>query len=192
MKKTLYDVRMTSRIDVREAFLRGRQTCHMNAQEEIVTIVDSNNQVIGAVPRHKMRQENLIHRAAYILVFNSHGELFVHRRTLTKDIYPGYYDIAAGGVVLAGESYEESARRELEEELGIREKELKNLFDFFYQDGANQVWGRAFSCNHDGIFSLQKEEVEWGSFMPLPSLRQMAPKKPFTPDGLYLLGRLTA
>lgn len=175
-----------------ELFCEVRQTCHMGAPKEIVAIVDNNNQVIGAVPRHKMRQENLIHRAAYILVFNSHGELFVHKRTLTKDIYPGYYDIAAGGVVLAGESYEESARRELEEELGIREKELKNLFDFFYQDGANQVWGRAFSCIHDAIFSLQKEEVEWGSFMPLPSIRQLAEKKPFTPDGLYLLRRITA
>ena len=74
---------------------------------------------IGAVSRRIMRQQNLIHRASYILVFNR------RRRTLhpkkdprTKDVYPGYWDLAAGGVVLAGESYEESAVRELRRGVG--------------------------------------------------------------------------
>ncbi|NIR17298.1 MAG: NUDIX domain-containing protein, partial [Desulfobacterales bacterium] len=71
----------------------------------------------------------LPHRATYILVFNSGGELYVQKRTQTKDVFPGYYDVAAGGVVLAGESYEEGAVRELLEELGIRGTPLEELFD---------------------------------------------------------------
>ena len=86
---------------------------------EMVAIVDEHNRVTGQARRAVMRAGHLIHRACYILVFNGRGELFVQKRTPNKDIYPGYYEVAAGGVVLAGESYEESAVRELAEELGI-------------------------------------------------------------------------
>ncbi|MEN8760379.1 MAG: NUDIX domain-containing protein, partial [Desulfobacterales bacterium] len=87
-------------------------------QEEIVTIVDEENRVVGAAPRSRMRGDGLPHRATYILVFNDEGEIFVQKRTTGKDIYPGYYDVATGGVVLAGESYDDAAMRELAEELG--------------------------------------------------------------------------
>jgi len=91
----------------------------MGAADEIVTIVDEHNKVLGAVPRREMRAKNLPHRSTYILVFNAQGELYVQKRTMTKDVFPGYYDSAAGGVVLAGESYEQGAVRELAEEMGI-------------------------------------------------------------------------
>jgi len=57
-------------------------------QEEIVTIVDEENRVVGAAPRSRMRADGLPHRATYILVFNDEGELFVQKRTTVKDIYP--------------------------------------------------------------------------------------------------------
>ena len=113
-------------------------------QEEIVTIVDEKNRVVGAAPRSRMRADGLPHRATYILVFNDEGELFVQKRTTGKDIYPGYYDVATGGVVLAGESYEDAAERELVEELGITGVRLRGHFDFFHEDAGNRVWGRVF------------------------------------------------
>ncbi|MEJ2236291.1 MAG: NUDIX domain-containing protein, partial [Syntrophobacterales bacterium] len=85
----------------------------MGSADEVVIIVDEENNEVGAVPRHEMRAGRLPHRATYILVFNSRGELFLQKRTQTKDVFPGYYDVAAGGVVLAGESYEGGAGREL-------------------------------------------------------------------------------
>jgi 8-oxo-dGTP pyrophosphatase MutT (NUDIX family) len=102
----------------------------MKSADEIVAIVDADNDVVGTSTRREMRAKRLPHRSTYILVFNSQGQLYVQKRTLTKDLFPGYYDPAAGGVVLAGESYEESARRELEEEMGIRDVPLNWLFDF--------------------------------------------------------------
>jgi isopentenyldiphosphate isomerase len=137
----------------------------MNPRDEIVLIVDKDNNKTGSAPRHEMRAKGLPHRACYILVFTSRGELFVQKRTMSKDIYPGYYDVAAGGVVLAGESYDESAKRELE------------------------VWGRVYSCMHDGELNLQAEEVESGFFADPEDVLALSNKEPFTPDGIYVLKR---
>ncbi len=161
----------------------------MGSSQELIVIVDENNVEADHKTRGEMRAENLIHRATYILVFNSQGELFVQKRTASKDIYPSHYEIAAGGVVAAGESYEESALRELKEELGIEKDSLIFHFDNFYDTPANRVWGRVFSCTHDGPMQLQEEEVESGEFMPVSSVLSMIQKKPFCPDGIGILQR---
>ena len=161
----------------------------MNASDEIVTIVDEHNQVVGAVTRREMRAKCLPHRSTYILVFNLRGELYVQKRTRTKDVFPGYYDPAAGGVVLAGESYEEGARRELEEEMGIRGIPLRRLFEFYFADENTRVWGQAFHCSYDGKITLQESEVESGAFIEVREILQRAKRELFTPDGMYVLQR---
>jgi 8-oxo-dGTP pyrophosphatase MutT (NUDIX family) len=161
----------------------------MATAEEIVAIVDAHNNVVGAAPRHEMRTKRLSHRSTYILVFNSPGKLYVQKRTLTKDVFPGFYDVAAGGVVLAGETYEQGAERELEEEMGIRGVPLARLFDFYFEDEHTSVWGCAFSCVYDGEVILQEEEVESGAFVPVSDILHRAETEPFTPDGLYVLHR---
>jgi 8-oxo-dGTP pyrophosphatase MutT (NUDIX family) len=160
-----------------------------DSQEEIVTIVDDDNRVIGSALRSEMRAKGLPHRATYILVFNSNGELYVHKRTAVKDIYPAYYDVAAGGVVMAGESYDESASRELYEELGIQGVPLTRLFDFYHQNSSNRVWGRAYRCLYDGKIVLQEEEVESGGFYSLEAIVTASRHGCYTPDGLYVLMR---
>lgn len=161
----------------------------MTPANEIIQIVDENNTELAAVARKIMREQNLIHRASYILVFNKAGELFIQRRTKIKDIYPGYWDIAAGGVVLADESYEDSAKRELQEELGVNDNNLTCCFDHYYEDKNNRVWGRIFCCRSEGPFILQPEEVEYGMFVPVQTALGMSKQEPFTPDGIEILNR---
>lgn len=158
--------------------------------DEVVQIVDRQNKKILHQPRSIMRRDRLIHRAAYILVFNEADELFLQRRTNSKDIYPGFWDVAAGGVVLADESYEESAARELKEELGITDVPLDFLFDNYYEDRTNRVWGRIFICRHNGPFVLQQSEVESGMFISVDAALQLSENEPFTPDGVEILNRL--
>ena len=56
----------------------------MQMQDEMVVIVDDSNRIAGAEPRSKMRALRLPHRATYILVFNSQGDLFVQKRLRQK------------------------------------------------------------------------------------------------------------
>lgn len=159
------------------------------SRNEIVTIVDEANNVVGAAPRWKMRAEMLPYRATYILVFDPGGRLFLQKRTATKDIYPGCYDVAAGGVVLEGETYAQSARRELAEELGISGVALQRHFDFYYTDDRSRVWGRVYSCRHGGPIVLQPEEIESGAYIDIGQVLEMSTREPFTPDGLVVLKR---
>jgi isopentenyldiphosphate isomerase len=156
--------------------------------EEIVLIVDSEDNVVDQVPRSVMRAQALRHRVTYIFVFDSTGKLFVQKRTTTKDLYPGYFDLAAGGVVCVGESYEESALREAGEELGIRDQPLKSHFKFYFEEAGNQCWGQVYSCIHNGPFELQKEEVASGEFVDVDRILR-GDIAPITPDTLAVLKR---
>ncbi len=158
------------------------------ARRESVVIVDDRNRVVGALPREDMRRRRLPHRATFILVFDSKGRLLVQKRTLTKDLYPGYFDLAAGGVVVEGESYEDSAEREAEEELGICGVALERQFDFYFEDRGNRCFGRVYACVCDGPFRLQPEEVVSVEFRPVDEVLGGA-VAPVTPDTLEALKR---
>lgn len=160
----------------------------MSPRDEMVVLVDEENRVTGAAPRHEMRARNLPHRATYVFVFNSAGELYVQHRTMTKDVYPGYYDLAAGGVVLTGETYEESAVRELEEEMGIRGVPLEPWFDFYFE-GEGKCWGRAYSCVWDGPIVPQPEEVQSVCMAGLDAIFAGWDGRQMTPDSLLALRR---
>jgi len=168
---------------------QGTSVNHLGAADEIVVVVNEHNRVVGAVPRREMRAKNLPHRSTYILVFNSRDQLYVQKRTMTKDVFPGYYDPVSGGVVLAGESYEQGAGRELAEEMGIRDVPLTWLFDFYFENDCTRVWGRTFSCMYDGPLILQEEEVESVTLMTIGEILRRAETEPFTPDGLYVVRR---
>ncbi len=88
--------------------------------EEYFDIVDEGGQVIGQSTRAECHTDpNLIHRAVHILVVDSQDRIFLQKRSPEKDIQPGKWDTSVGGHLIAGESYEQAALRELEEELGV-------------------------------------------------------------------------
>ncbi|USE39436.1 NUDIX hydrolase YfcD [Endozoicomonas sp. SCSIO W0465] len=157
---------------------------------ESVVVVDDHNFVLGSVPREIMREEALCHRATYIFVFNSKGQLYVQERTLNKDIYPGFYDPATGGVVVEGESYDQAAERELAEELGIANVPITPHFHFFFHNADCQVWGRVYSCYYDGPVTLQKEEVASVVLESPAEVLDNRNHRNYTPDSLVALERL--
>ena len=159
------------------------------ASQEIVLVVDGENRPVAELPRHRVRSENLPHRVTYIFVFDRRGRVLVQLRTAIKDIYPSYYDLAAGGVVAAGESYEKCAEREAEEELGIRGTALEPKLDLYYEDERNRCFGRVFTCVHEGPFTLQPEEVESVAFHTVEEIAA-GDVAPVTPDSLLALNRL--
>lgn len=157
---------------------------------EWVDVVDADDQVVRVAPRSEVRRGNLLHRATYILVQRSSGRIVVQRRTLTKDFCPGMLDVCCGGVVTSGEEYDESARRELAEELGVEQASLKGFGTFHSECELYRVWGALYHCIHDGPLVLQAEEVAAVEEMTLAEIRTRADE--FTPDSLIALEQLIA
>ena len=125
----------------------SEEAAHRAASDaEQIAWVDEQDYLLGALGRAQLREGGLIGRGTYILLFNSSGDLCVHRRTLSKAIYPGYWDVAAGGMVQANESYAESAARELEEELGVSGVPLIEHEHFFFDQPGNRLWCAVFSA----------------------------------------------
>ncbi len=162
----------------------------MKKKEEYVYHVDENNNVIGKVSRKEMRQKNLMHRSALILVFNSKGEILVHRRTLTKDIFPGYYAMFIGGTLSYGESYKQGALRETKEEIGAKDVNPKFLFEYkFDNPKVTRVIYRVYELVYDKPLRFQKEEVQSGKFMQLASLKKFMRKNNFCPDDVQVFNK---
>ncbi|WP_420032792.1 NUDIX hydrolase [Streptomyces sp. cg28] len=163
--------------------------------EEILDIVDEQDRVVGQAPRGEAYARGLRHRCAFILARNPAGEVFVHRRTTTKLTFPGMYDMFVGGVVGAGESYDEAALREAEEELGVSGlPQPTPLFRFLYEDdGARGSWWSAvYEVTFDLPVRPQAEEIDWHAFLSLDELERRLGAWTWTPDSLAAFDRWRA
>ncbi len=159
------------------------------AREEWVDEVDGRDRFVRRTTRRQVRRHNLWHRCVWVIVCDSRERIFVHRRTATKDVYPGYWDVAAGGVLAAGETYDTGARRELEEELGIVAEIGSAVADVRYEDESNRVVGRVYVCSYDGEPTLQASEIETGCWVAARDLGEFIASRPFCPDGKVALER---
>lgn len=156
--------------------------------EESVALYDADGHEIGAVPRSRMRAENLHHAATGIVVRNRAGEIYVHRRTDTKDVYPGRHDFAAGGVIAAGEAPDAAAARELAEELGVVGVPLTKVGEGDYADDHTNYHAFLYTVTHDGPIAHQAEEVAWGGWWTPTELAARIASDPdaFMPDSVAL------
>ncbi|MFF5499555.1 NUDIX hydrolase [Streptomyces aquilus] len=166
----------------------------MNAADEVLDIVDAHDQVVGQAPRGEAYARGLRHRCVFIQARDADGRLFVHRRTPTKLVFPSLYDMWVGGVVGAGESYDDAALREAEEELGVSGlPKPAFLFKFLYDDGAGQSWWSAvYEVRCELPVSPQVEEVAWHDFLTEDEVERRLTQWEWVPDGLDAWARLRA
>lgn len=151
---------------------------------EYLDLVDEQNKVLGKAPRHEVRAKNLLHRGVGIMCWNSAGQLYVHKRTDCKDVFPSMYDMMVGGAVEAGEDYDVAALREVQEELGVGQVETEYLLEYLYKGPKNYSWIRLYQVTWDGPISWQPEEICWGQWMDFPRVLEWVEEVPIVPDGL--------
>ncbi|MEV0093050.1 NUDIX domain-containing protein [Streptomyces sp. NPDC050738] len=166
----------------------------MNPADEILDVVDASDQVTGQHPRGEVYAKKLMHRCVAVLVRDGEGRIFVHRRTPTKLIFPSLHDMFVGGVVGAGESYEEAALREAEEELGVHGLARPvPLFKFLYEgDDGHSWWAWVYEVRCDLPVHPQVEEVAWHGFLTEEELTQRLGEWEWVPDGLAAWRRLVS
>ena len=88
--------------------------------DELLNIFNDGLELIGSAPRSEAHRLGLLHDVVHCWVADPDGRrLFFQRRAMSKDTYPGYYDLAVGGHICAGEAPLEAVLREMREEIGL-------------------------------------------------------------------------
>ncbi len=160
----------------------------VSGRDELVDVVDEDDCVLRLATRAEVRAGNLWHRACYVVALDAAERVFVHLRTATKDVFPSHFDMMVGGVLAAGESYEDSARREVGEELGVAPLDLREVGALRYEDTRNRVLGRIYQCRVEGPLRLQAEEIVDGRWMAVEEVERQIRTAPFCPDGVVAFG----
>lgn len=158
----------------------------MDPREELVDLIDEQDRVIGWARRERIRRLNLLHRGVGILCLDPDGQIYVHRRTETKDVFPGMYDMFVGGVVGQGEDCDLAAAREIAEELGIKGPQPEPICRYLYLGPLNRSLVAVYKVTWEGKIRHQPEEVEWGSYMSIEEIEAKIGEWNFVPDGLEI------
>lgn len=147
--------------------------------EEIFDVVNERDEVVDRKPRSEVHRLGLLHRAIHVLVFNSRGEIFLQKRSMTKDREPGKWDSSSSGHVDSGEDYDACAVRELREEIGlIVPKTPERLFKIDACAETDQEFVRVYRCQAEGPFRLHSEEIECGEWFALEAVTRWMAGKP--------------
>jgi len=132
-------------------------------QQERFPVVDELDRILRYAYRSEVHGNNLRHRAAHVLIFDETGRLYLQKRSRWKDRHPLQWDSSAGGHVSAGEGYDETAERELLEELGIQtplEKVAK--LPASSRTGEEFIW--VYRGELRGDIRPNRHEIEGGAF----------------------------
>ncbi|MFA6775789.1 MAG: NUDIX domain-containing protein [Sphaerochaetaceae bacterium] len=126
------------------------------------------------------------HRVAHVCVFNSKGGLLIQKRTDTKEVWPGMWDLSAGGSVLAGEDSLTAAKRETHEELGL-EVSLDCPVLTIYSSNAIHDYYIVVRDLHRDEIHLQEEEVAEVRGANERDIREMIKEGAFIPYHVNLV-----
>lgn len=132
---------------------------------ELFDVVDESDRPVAVLSRYEVHRQKLRHRAVHIFIFNANGELFLQKRSRWKDVHPSCWDSSAAGHVNAGQTYAETAPRELEEEMGVQSP-LEEIGSIAASPMTGMEFVRIFRGVHEGPFVLPPAEIECGAFFP--------------------------
>jgi len=149
-------------------------------------VLDASGAVVGTVTRAEMRRRRLRHRCTFVIVRSSDGGVLVHRRAEDKDLWPGAWDLAVGGVVGAGEDWERAAERELAEEVGVADVGLELLGEGSYTDAAVDEVARIWTVTWDGPVRFDDGEVVEALVVDRAELAVRLVRDVFVPDSVAL------
>ena len=143
----------------------------MNTKEYFY-VVDEDDNVIGAASREECHSNaKLIHRSVYIFLVNSRGEILIQRRSVNKDLYPGFYTASATGHVNYGEDYDIAAKRELREELGV-DAPLRRLCKVKSFSDVEREISMIYVCRYDGPIRFDRNEIDEVVFMSIDDIER--------------------
>jgi len=95
---------------------------------EKLNVLDNEGNIVGEEYRDVIHKKGLLHAEVQVWCVTPDNRLIFQHRAKDKDTYPDLLDATAGGHVDLGETFEESAKKELLEETGTHCEPVQILF----------------------------------------------------------------
>jgi isopentenyl-diphosphate delta-isomerase len=126
-----------------------------------IIIVDDNDRVIDVKERDELDYAKDIYRVSAIWVTNSHGQVLLAKRALSKKHDPGVWGPAVAGTIEEGETYRSNILKEIREELGVDDIAPKESKKVFVDDGHRYFtqWFMGNSERQTNRFFIEESEV---------------------------------
>lgn len=152
----------------------------MKDEIEFFDIVNESDEVIGKIKENEQKniRPNQL-RFINILIFNDENKILVPKRSSNRKIFPNCYDFSVGGHVNSGETYEQAAYRELEEELGIKNVELNKVAYFNPYISESNTFQTVYILNYDkAITNYDKDGIEDIFYFTKEEIKKLMNNKP--------------
>ncbi len=145
-------------------------------------LYDVNRRSLGkTIERGAKLPPDTYRLVAHVCIFSSDGKLLCQRRQPFKKSWSNMWDVSVGGSVIAGETSEQGARRETQEELGLQlpEKILPSLTVYF--NSGFDDWYCVTANVDEKTCRLQQEEVAEVKWLSLEEILQKISDGSFIP-----------
>ncbi len=155
---------------------------------EYLDIVDRDDNIIGSASKHDANDNRLGHRIIHVFLFADDGRIALQLRG--KDLYwcPDHWSTAVGGYVSKGQTYEEAAMREFQEELGTTSPLTFLAKDIYDVPGGGFKHLHIYTTTYNGPFNPSPHEVQRVEYFSIDQIRDMITNgEKFHPELLYLL-----
>ena len=148
-----------------------------NINEEYFDVVDVNDNVVEQLTRFEVHRRKLLHRAVHVFMFRSDGTLLIHRRSATKEEFPSVWTSSCSGHVSAGEDYDTTAVRELEEELGVKSA-VERLQKFSACPDTSHEFTVLYQCTSDAVVTPDSGEISAIKWMTMDDIQRWMEQSP--------------
>mgnify|MGYP001146142852 CR=1 FL=1 len=91
----------------------------INSPDELILGYHDDGTPIKLLTRREIHEKGILHHTVHLWIINPHNELLLQKRSLSKDTFPGLWDISAAGHIEGHDSAIDSVIREAHEELGL-------------------------------------------------------------------------